>query len=142
MGSDLRAPKVGVAAFVVREKSVLIGKRLSSTGNSTYALPGGHLEFGETWEECATREVKEETGLDVKKIEFVTVTNNILKSETTPKHYVTIFMRCVLADPQQIPQNLEPDKCAGWEWYEWENLPKPLFQPLETLFESGFTPFT
>ncbi|KAL4192701.1 hypothetical protein AMTRI_Chr06g195580 [Amborella trichopoda] len=94
-------------------------------------LPGGHLEFGETWEECAAREVRDETGLDVEKVEFVTVTNNVLRSEARPKHYVTIIMRCVLHDPDQTSLNLEPDKCGGWEWYEWDNLRKPLFPPLQ-----------
>lgn len=40
-------PRVGVVVFVLRGKSVLLGQRRSSIGDSTYALPGGHLEFGQ-----------------------------------------------------------------------------------------------
>ena len=41
-------PKVGVAVFLLKEgRKVLLGRRLSSIGYNTFALPGGHLEFGQ-----------------------------------------------------------------------------------------------
>ncbi|XP_016515442.1 nudix hydrolase 1-like [Nicotiana tabacum] len=131
-------PKVGVAVFLLSGSKVLLGKRLSAIGHSTFALPGGHLEFGESFEECATREVKEETGLDIDKTEYLTVTNNVISEKV---HVVSIFMRAVPADPSQNPQTLEPEKCDGWDWYEWNNLPKPLFGPLQDMVQSGYNPF-
>ncbi|XP_004298314.1 PREDICTED: nudix hydrolase 1-like [Fragaria vesca subsp. vesca] len=88
---------------------------------------------GESFEECAARELKEETGVEVDKLEFVTVTNNLFLDEPKPAHYVTIFMRAGMKDPDQVPQTVEPDKCEGWGWYEWDDLPKPLFWPLEKM---------
>ncbi|KAJ8548130.1 hypothetical protein K7X08_021366 [Anisodus acutangulus] len=131
-------PKVGVAVFLLNGSKVLLGKRLSPVGHSTFALPGGHLEFGESFEECAAREVKEETGLEIDKTEYLTVTNNVISEKV---HTVCIFIRAVLADVNQKPETLEPGKCAGWDWYEWNNLPEPLFGPLEDMVQSGFNPF-
>lgn len=86
--------------------------------------------------------MKEETGLDIDKIELVTVTNNLFLDEAKPSQYVAILMRAVLADPHQEPQNVEPDMCDGWDWYEWNNLPKPLsIWPLEKVVHDGFSPF-
>ncbi|KAJ4835168.1 Nudix (Nucleoside diphosphate linked moiety X)-type motif 1 [Turnera subulata] len=134
-------PRVAVVLFVLKGKSVLLGRRRSSVGDSTFALPGGHLEFGESFEECAARELKEETGLDIGKREYLTVTNNVFVEAPKPSHYVTIFLRGVLVDPDQVPQNLEPEKCYGWDWYDWDDLPNPLFWPLEKMVRSGFSPF-
>lgn len=76
-----QVPRLGVAVgvFIVKGECVLIGRRRSSIGHSTYAIPSGHLEFGETWEECVAREVMEETGLSLHNIQFVKVTNTIMK---------------------------------------------------------------
>ncbi|KAF5751961.1 Nudix hydrolase 1 [Tripterygium wilfordii] len=135
-------PRVGVAVFVLKGKSVLLGRRRSSIGDCTFALPGGHLEFGESFEQCATRELKEETGLDIGETEFLTATSTVFLEAPKPSHYVTIFMRGVLVDPDQVPQTLEPEKCYGWDWYDWDDsLPKPLFWPLEKMVNSGFNPF-
>lgn len=61
----------------------------------TLQLPGGHLECGESFEECAARECEEETGLilDVAAISFLTATNDIFPPDEhgQSKHYVTIF---------------------------------------------------
>ncbi|KAH7533672.1 hypothetical protein FEM48_Zijuj04G0156400 [Ziziphus jujuba var. spinosa] len=102
---------------------------------------GGICQNGESFEECAARELKEETGLDIEKIEFLAVTNNLFLDEVKPSHYVAIFLRAYLRDPLQEPENLEPTKCDGWDWYEWDNLPKPLFWPVHKMVKEGFNPF-
>nr|5GP0_A Chain A, Nudix hydrolase 1 [Arabidopsis thaliana]5GP0_E Chain E, Nudix hydrolase 1 [Arabidopsis thaliana]5GP0_F Chain F, Nudix hydrolase 1 [Arabidopsis thaliana]5GP0_I Chain I, Nudix hydrolase 1 [Arabidopsis thaliana]5WWD_A Chain A, Nudix hydrolase 1 [Arabidopsis thaliana]5WWD_B Chain B, Nudix hydrolase 1 [Arabidopsis thaliana] len=142
MSTGEAIPRVAVVVFILNGNSILLGRRRSSIGNSTFALPGGHLEFGESFEECAAREVMEETGLKIEKMKLLTVTNNVFKEAPTPSHYVSVSIRAVLVDPSQEPKNMEPEKCEGWDWYDWENLPKPLFWPLEKLFGSGFNPFT
>ena len=67
----------------------------------TWAFPGGHLEYGETFDACAKREVLEETGLPVVRIQFLAATNDFMPSEG--KHYVTVFMGCMIEG-----QNKEP----------------------------------
>jgi 8-oxo-dGTP diphosphatase len=77
-------PRVGVGCFVIRKRSdgspdmFLIGRRKGSHGAGKYQLPGGHLEFSESFEECAIREVYEETGLTLQSAEFATATNDIM----------------------------------------------------------------
>ncbi|CAI9779265.1 unnamed protein product [Fraxinus pennsylvanica] len=138
--ASLPKPVLGVGVFLLKGNKVLLGRRRTAVGSNTFALPGGHLEFGESFEQCAAREIKEETGLDITEIEFLTVTNNVL-SEPKPIQLIAILMRAVMADPEQTPINLEPEKCDGWDWYDWDNLPKPLFYPLETFVLRGLNPF-
>ena len=64
-------------------------------------FPGGHLEKGEGIFDCARRETLEETGLEVKDLKFVTITNDIFEAEN--KHYITIFVSCRRVDEQQKP---------------------------------------
>jgi 8-oxo-dGTP diphosphatase len=129
-------PRVGVGVIVVRNGRVLLGLRQGSHGAGTWALPGGHLEFGESVEACAAREVLEETGLVVGRIRPGPFTNDVMATED--KHYVTLF---VVADAAQgEPQRCEPQKCERWAWFNWSDLPEPLFQPLQTLKRSGYVP--
>ena len=62
---EVRWPRVGVGVIIVKAGKVLIGERKGSHGAGQYALPGGKLEWKETWEECARREVLEETGISL-----------------------------------------------------------------------------
>ena len=82
-----------------------------------YALPGGHLEVGESWENCAKRETDEETNLEIENISNVIVTNNA--NMEGGKHYVTIFMRGTVKNDSKILNNNEPHKCEKWEWVLW-----------------------
>jgi 8-oxo-dGTP diphosphatase len=53
-------------------------------------------------------------------------------------HYVALFVNSIRVDGE--PKLLEPEKCAGWRWFDWYNLPNPLFKPLATLLSTAWTP--
>jgi len=118
--------RVGVGVWIFNHKGwFLLGKRLSKHGNGTWAPPGGHLEFGETPEQCASRELFEETGLQIpsNQFEIISITNDFFKDED--KHYVTVHCRANVGDV--IPEIREPNKCETWRWFDMNTLPKPLF---------------
>jgi len=122
--------RVGTSVLIFKDGKVLFGKRLHAHGDHTWAPPGGHLEFGESWEECARREAKEETGLELGALKFLTATNDIFIKEN--KHYITLYLR---AETTGEPQLLEPEKCAGWQWFDPAHLPTPLFIPIINLLK-------
>ncbi len=127
-------PKVGIGIMVFKDGKVLLGKRKSSHGTGEYAWPGGHMEYMESFEECAKREVREETGVEIKNVRFLRLMN--LKTYA-PKHYVDIGL---VADWQSgEPQVLEPEKCESWDWYDPDKLPQPLFSTLPSYFEAQKT---
>ena len=138
-------PKVGVGVFVTSPSHpgcVLLGKRRVSDGAGTWALPGGHLEHGESWAACAKRECMEETGVEIHgEPTFLGVTNDTMEGEG--RHYITIFMRATVKTSQQVV-NKEPDKCESWHWRSWESVKHSredeLFVPINNFIASGLSP--
>ncbi len=126
--------RVGVGVFIFKNGKFLIGHRQGSHGEGTWAVPGGHLEFGEEFEQTAAREIAEENGLKIENIRFGAVTNDIFKVEN--KHYVTIWM---ISDWKSgEPEILEPHKCLEWRWVDFDSMPEPLFLGWKQLFKSQF----
>ena len=124
-------PLIGVAVMVAKGRNVLLGKRKKAHGAGTWAFPGGHLEFRESIEECARREVFEECGLDIANLRPLAFTNDIF--EQADRHYVTLFMR---ADHRKgCPVVKEPDKCEQWLWSPWPPTVTPLFLPILNLLK-------
>jgi 8-oxo-dGTP diphosphatase len=130
-------PKVGVGVIVRHEGKVLLGKRRNAHGDGSWCLPGGHLEFNETIEDCARREVLEETGISIRNIHTGPYTNDIFLSEG--KHYLTVYAICDY--DSGIVKLMEPHKCEGWEWFCWDKLPSPLFIPIQNLKKQKYSPF-
>lgn len=136
IAAEAKRPKVGLGVCLVKNGKVLLGKRLNAHGEGSWGFPGGHLEFGESFAGCAKREVKEETGLEIKTIQFVTCTNDVFLKED--KHYITIYVQAQWIVGK--PQVLEPDKMITWQWFAWDNLPSPLFLPIQNLLKTGYRP--
>ena len=129
-------PQVGVGVLVLRDGRVLLGRRKGSHGAGTWSAPGGRLEFGESLEACARRELLEETGLAVASVELGPYTNDVFHE--AGRHFLTVFALARAAVGE--PANLEPDKCEGWDWFRWDALPAPLFLPLQSLHATGWRP--
>jgi 8-oxo-dGTP diphosphatase len=125
----MKRPVVGLA--------VVIG----AVGSGTWAVPGGHLEGGETFEEGAIREVEEETGITLEYADFWLVENVFYPDQ----HCVTIFMVAQLPHDQNgryvEAVNREPDKCEGWEWFPWDDLSEPLILGIQQVVDKNLSPF-
>jgi 8-oxo-dGTP diphosphatase len=116
-------PRVGIGIMIFRNGKILLGKRKGSHGAGEWAFPGGHLEYMESFEKCALREIAEECGIKIKNIRFEFL-GNIVKY--SPKHYVHIQL---IADWKSGEAKvLEPEKCEKWEWFSLNKLPSPLFE--------------
>ena len=83
-------PRIGVGVMVWKHDRLLLGRRINSRGEKSWQLPGGHLEFGETVEACARREVAEEAGITIHNIVHAGYTNDVFIE--ADRHYVTLFV--------------------------------------------------
>lgn len=129
-----KAARVGVGVFVFKNKKFLMGRRKGAHGDGHWSIPGGHLEFGETFEEAAIREVQEETGLNIKNVRFGAVTNDYFRTEG--KHYITVWLISEWKDGAE--SITEPEKFIEMQWRDFDNLPSPLFVPWDNLLTSQF----
>jgi ADP-ribose pyrophosphatase YjhB (NUDIX family) len=128
---------VGVGVILLKDNKILLGKRNEDYGKSsfklnaacTWTLPGGRLEYSEKFDECARREAEEETGIKIKNVKIICVSND--KDEQA--HFVTIG---ALAEGfKGEPKVMEPDEITEWKWFDINNLPKPMFFPSERVIE-------
>ncbi|MCL6480434.1 MAG: NUDIX domain-containing protein [Firmicutes bacterium] len=70
-------PVVGVGGVVIRDDRALLIRRGSEPLKGQWSIPGGLLELGETLEEGVRRELREETGLNVRVLELIEVFERI-----------------------------------------------------------------
>ena len=127
---ELGRPLVGVGVVFVREDRVFLARRQGAHGEGTWASAGGHLEWGETLEECARREVLEELGLIVGDLKFLCVSNIIAYD----RHYVDVEFLGEIGD--QEPRLAEPEAFSQSGWFPLDDLPQPLFQAVILALES------
>lgn len=126
--------RVGVGCVVRREDGhILLVRRRGVHGDGTWSTPGGHLDFGESPEACAVREVLEETGVRVGDPQLVTTTNDVMPADG--RHYVTLWViaRHVDGDPDVLATH-ELDQVA---WFGLDELPEPRFGPLSAFLATG-----
>jgi 8-oxo-dGTP diphosphatase len=136
MSTASSTPRVGVGVIVSKDQQVLLLRRRNVHGAGTWSTPGGHLDFGESPEQCAVREVKEETGLDIDAVVFRAITNDVFTVEG--RHYITIWMEGRY--PGGEPTVAAPEEASEIGWFPWDALPQPLFLPLQHLLDGHYYP--
>ena len=130
MMADFTVPRVGVGVVFLRDNRVFLAKRHGSHGEATWASAGGHLELGESLEECARREALEELGLVVGDLRFLCVSNIIAYD----RHYLDIEFLGDIGDEE--PVLTEVDAFTEFGWFPLDNLPQPLFLPMQYALDS------
>ena len=136
MSTNFSAPRVGVGVLITKDQQVLLLRRRNTHGAGTWSTPGGHLDFGETPEQCAVREVREETGLAIDDVAFRTITNDVFATEG--RHYITIWMEGRYTGGE--PVLAAPYEASEIGWFPWDSLPQPLFLPLHHLLDGNCYP--
>jgi nucleoside triphosphatase len=113
VSQDQLYPEPTVGALIVnKEGKILLAK--SRKWFDKYTLPGGHIELGETMEHALKREVKEEVGLDVELVEFLTMQEAIYTNEFyKKKHFIFFDFLCRIGD-QQV--ELDNDEIQDYIW--------------------------
>lgn len=132
--SDENNVRVGVGVLIFKGEKVLLGKRKNSHGADEYGGPGGHLEYGETAEQTALREIDEECGIAVKNLKMLCVSDLLTYF---PKHYIDIGFSAEWGSYE--PKVLEPHKVVSWDWYNIDKLPENLFGCVSAYVESHKT---
>lgn len=139
---DMQAPtkKVGIGfgVMMLRDGKLLLGRRHADPekadselhGEGTWTMPGGKLEYSESFEEGAAREVKEETGMTLTSARVLCVNND--KNEHA--HFVTVGL--VADEFTGEPAVMEPDEIVEWKWFALDALPAPLYFPSEKILRN------
>lgn len=133
-----KKPGTGFGVILSRQGKILLGKRNDDPekasselhGEGTWTLPGGKLDFMESFEDGAKREVFEETGIKINSCEVTSVYNNI----THDAHFVTIGL--ISMDFEGEARTMEPEEITEWKWFDINCLPEPLYFPSEKMIEN------
>lgn len=128
--------KKGIGVILCNDQGkVLLGYRIGRHGYGSWSFPGGHVEINETPEECAIRETKEETGIQLFSSDLVKGPHTYNYFPASGLKYDTQF---IIAQSNSDPTLKEPDKFTEWSWFYWNHFPEPLFDPIKNLIQEGF----
>ena len=101
-------------AIITNDGAILLNKCIHEDGRIYYDLPGGGQNVYESLEEALVREVKEETGYDVRVDKFVALAEEIYTStdlrERFPEYthrVFHIFKASLISDKQDAPTEID-----------------------------------
>jgi mutator protein MutT len=123
-GIDYIGSAIGVLMFNDKGE-VFLSKRSQNAKNERgcWEMPGGSVDFGETLEETAKREVKEEFGVDIDILHQFKAENHFIPQEG--QHWITTSFHAQIKEGQE-PHIMEPEKCDAIGWFALNALPQPL----------------
>ena len=135
--------KIGAGFGVLllnKEGQILLGLRHDDPdkadselhGEGTWTMPGGKLDFQESFEKGAQREMLEETDIHINTddLEIICVSND----KVTDAHFITIGILCKKFAGN--PKVMEPDEIVEWQWFDLDKLPKNMFFPSKRVLDN------
>lgn len=138
MTEEKKKVGAGFGVILERDGKILLGKRhpdpdkadsaFRSAGE--WSLPGGKLDWGETLEDAAIREVKEETGIIISNPEVISVHN--CKNEHA--HFMTVGF--LVYEWEGEAKVMEPEEMTEWRWFDLNDLPYPRYFPSFEVIEN------
>ncbi|MFP4497553.1 MAG: NUDIX domain-containing protein [Vulcanimicrobiota bacterium] len=90
--------RIRVAVILPRDKEILLVRHVKK-GRQYWLVPGGGLDPGETIEECAIREIKEETNMDIKLLKLLFVSESV--STEYERHLINLFFLGRILNPDE-----------------------------------------
>jgi 8-oxo-dGTP diphosphatase len=119
---------IGVAAgaMIINDRGELfLAKRSQTVKNERghWETPGGGVEFGETLEQAARREIMEEYGVAIEILDTFPAADHLIPDEG--QHWVAVTFLAHLK-ARQTPRIMEPNKCDEIGWFSFDSLPSPL----------------
>lgn len=121
-----------VATLLIHEKQVLLGRRFECVGEQKkfvgWQCPGGYLQIGESIEQAAQKYCIQKAGIEITQMRPGPYTNNIF-SKTL--HTTTLYV--IGKGYQVVNQSQFTSEQHQWGWFDFEQLPEPLFLPLTFL---------
>ncbi len=114
---------VGACVLILNEKKeVLLQRR---TDNGFWAYPGGSMEPGESFEECAKREVLEETGLECLHLSYFTNNSGEEMHYTYPNGDEVYIAEVVfLCDKYSGRLKVQEEEAIEQRFFDLNNLPE------------------
>jgi 8-oxo-dGTP diphosphatase len=115
-------PYLAVSAAIIRDGKVLVVRRARQPALGVYTLPGGAVETGETLMQAVTREVREETALDIEPVALAGHREAIVRDAQgrVERHFVILCFAArwrsgepVLNEELDDARWLEPAALAG-----------------------------
>lgn len=133
-----KKPGVGFGVMILKGGKVLLGHRNENPekassllhGEGSWTMPGGKLDFQEKLKSGAIREVLEETGIKVKNLRVISISNDIV----TDAHFLTIGF--LTEEFEGEPKVMEPDEITEWRWFDLNALPSLLYFPSEKIIKN------
>ncbi|EIA0900483.1 NUDIX hydrolase [Vibrio parahaemolyticus] len=106
-------------AVVVREGKILVQERFRRNKGMVFEFPGGSVDKGESGEQAAVRELWEETG--VREVDLIG-SHSLVNEFGGSIHYVVF-----LAQPEAIPQMVNPVRQQTFHWFNLNDIPRKDF---------------
>ncbi len=138
MAEDKKRVGAGFGVILEKDGKILMGRRHPDPDKAdsafrsagVWSLPGGKLEWGESFEDGAIREVLEETGITIRNPQVISVHN--CKNQFA--HFMTVgLITHVWSGEAKV---MEPDEMTEWGWFPLDDLPSPRYFPSFEVIEN------